>query len=77
MKIELTDNVIHKKNNHYFCILAQFEAGDKHYFSNKNNWIPKNVEVLALHQLMLSQDHDYREMVRKCPVTKELIKSDR
>ena len=76
MKIEVTDAVTHKTNEHYLCVLAQFEAGDKHYFANKNNWLPKNVEILALHQLMLTIDPDYREMIRKCTITKNLINGD-
>lgn len=74
MKILLTPDVTHKKNKGYKCVVVQFfPDDDKHYFANKNNWMPLNKEVFALHQLMLSQDHEYANMISTCPVTCALV----
>jgi hypothetical protein len=65
MRIELTPDVTHKKNNEYSCVLVQFEPEmDKHYFYDKHNWMPKDVEVMALIELLSTTSRTFSQMLQ-------------
>lgn len=53
MKVVITNDVTHKVNGDYVCVLVQFEDKDTHFFKDKMNWLPKDSEVLTLVKLMV------------------------
>jgi len=67
MKIELRDDVIHKKNNEYPCVVVQWQPEDYNFFSGAMNWMPTNKEVVALVVMMKNNDpkNEFKDMILK------------
>lgn len=65
MRIEITDQVKHESNHAYQCVLVQFEEGDKHFFEDKQNWMPKSSEAFALCQVLYVLDPKFRGLLDK------------
>ena len=66
MKIEVTPKVAnHLSNNNYYCVIVQFEDDDKHFFADKKNWLPKDMEVYALCKVLYGISPSFRALIDK------------
>ena len=63
MRITVTKDVQHQKLAGYDCVLVQFEDDDAHYWANKNNWLPKDVEVLELAKTLAEYSPSFKKML--------------
>lgn len=65
MKLLISRDVAHKKNDEYECVVVQFEDEDRHYWHSAKNWMPKDDEIYALHKIMYALSPSYRAMIKK------------
>jgi len=62
VKIVITNKVMsHHTNNDYNCVLVQFEPGDSHFKPIRQNWMPKDSEVLELLEAMMNLSPTFRK----------------
>ena len=75
MLITVTKDVAnHKINPNYECLLIQFEKSDKHYFENRNNWMPTDEEVIKICAVLLNISPTFRRRFKK--TFREVMKDD-
>ena len=52
-RIYITTKCWHHTNPDYPCLIVQFEKGDRHFFHEQGNWMPKEVEIVDIIKGML------------------------
>lgn len=65
MKIRITKHTYsHHTNQEYKCVIVSFEPTDTSFFS-KEDWMPKDDEVLAIVRAMIERSDTFEPKLRK------------
>ncbi len=65
MRLLLLDDVKHHTQPKYVCLLVQFEPGDKHYWQERSNWMPKDKEIISIVSLMRDISPSFKQLLKK------------